>query len=60
MFSQDFVMHVRFFCRKHEKRWKDAERLEYERQNGVLLDANELFSDKKDIEEKLMRTQRVS
>ena len=31
------VVYVRLFCREHEKRWKDAERLEYKQLNGVML-----------------------
>ncbi len=31
------VVYVRLFCREHEKRWKDAEILEYKKLNGVLL-----------------------
>ena len=31
------VVYVRLFCREHEKRWKDAERLEYKNLNGVML-----------------------
>jgi len=31
------VVYVRLFCREHEKRWKDAERLNYKQLNGVML-----------------------
>jgi hypothetical protein len=31
------VVYVRLFCREHEKRWKDAEQLEYKHLNGVML-----------------------
>jgi hypothetical protein len=31
------VVYVRLFCREHEKRWKDAEQLEYKQLNGVML-----------------------
>ena len=31
------AVYVRLFCREHEKRWKEAERLEYNKLNGVML-----------------------
>ena len=35
--ARGLVVYVRLFCSEHEKRWKDAERLEYNKLNGVLL-----------------------
>jgi len=35
--ARGLVVYVRLFCREHEKRWKAAERLEYNKLNGVLL-----------------------
>jgi hypothetical protein len=35
--ARGLVVYVRLFCREHEKRWKDAERLEYNKLNGVML-----------------------
>ena len=31
------VVHVRLFCREHEKQWKNAKRLDYNQLNGVML-----------------------
>jgi len=31
------VVYVRLFCSEHEKRWKDAESLEYKHLNGIML-----------------------
>jgi hypothetical protein len=31
------VVHIRLFCKKHEKDWKDAKKLEYKKLNGVML-----------------------
>jgi hypothetical protein len=31
------VVYVRLFCSEHEKRWKDAEELDYKQLNGVML-----------------------
>jgi len=31
------VVYIRLFCSEHEKRWKDAESLEYKYLNGVML-----------------------
>jgi len=36
-FLSGLVVYVRLFCREHEKRWKDAERLKYKQLNGVML-----------------------
>ena len=35
--ARGLVVYVRLFCSEHEKRWKDAGRLEYNKLNGVLL-----------------------
>ena len=35
--ARGLVVYGRLFCREHEKRWKDAEKLEYIKLNGVLL-----------------------
>ena len=35
--ARGLAVYVRLFCREHEKRWKDAERLEYNKLNGVML-----------------------
>ena len=35
--ARGLALYVRLFCREHEKRWKEAERLEYNKLNGVML-----------------------
>ncbi|MCW4015510.1 MAG: hypothetical protein NWF06_03995 [Candidatus Bathyarchaeota archaeon] len=31
------VVYIRLFCSEHEKRWKDAEQLDYKLLNGIML-----------------------
>ena len=31
------VVHIRLFCKDHEKDWKDVKKLEYKELNGVMI-----------------------
>jgi hypothetical protein len=35
--THGLAVYVRLFCREHEKKWKDAERLNYKMLNGFML-----------------------